>query len=319
MTIQIGIEIDGNKIAWVQSSEQQGSVLTKLTTITEHQSTAIIHIYIKTPENKKLLCTETINGITSRQGAPPAIDVLTKISRNHLHYRISLNGRIFTENQRKIGNNRQWLPFVIILLFVAAAAAALLFIFLPGRSGRPPDDSQNRQTQEIKEVQPPPSPPEQKKDAIIAEPIAEKEPEAPTPVLENEPVVSWYESEIFDKYSVFFSPDSAALTNTALSNLSTFISSLPAGDDFEEGFFELAVRGHCAKYGTEEGREDLSRERALNVTNFLRNKWGIEADYTTSGAGASEPVSLAQDEQHLNRRVDIDIKGNIRNKIVTKD
>ena len=74
----------------------------------------------------------------------------------------------------------------------------------------------------------------------------------------------------------------------------------------------MEIRGHCARFGTEEGRAELSKERATAVYNFIKSEWGIKADSLVTGAGASEPVTLNRDEQYLNRRVDVNIKGNYK-------
>ena len=63
---------------------------------------------------------------------------------------------------------------------------------------------------------------------------------------------------------------------------------------------------------------ELSKARALRVYNFLKSEWGIEADSLVTGAGASQPVTLNRNEQYLNRRVDINIKGNIKKRETTK-
>lgn len=334
MTFQIGIEVDNNRIAWVQNSERAGSVLTKLTTLTEEQSAALIKFYIKTPKGKFPIHSETVNRLNREQTALPSIDVRTAIENRSVHFRINLNNRGIKEGDINIRKyTRSKFPLLFILAAVAVLAAAAVFLLLPLIESPNPEKPQQVQ-QEVK--QEPSKPVATQTESEPSNPEQPSEPEAPetettaeteaaavevkeTPIeVESGPVVSWSESEIWDKHSVYFSPDSPALTSEAISMLKSFISSLPADEDFEEGYFELAVRGHCAKYGTEEGRADLSRERAFNVTDYLRSRWGIEADYTTSGAGASEPVSLKRDEQHLNRRVDIEIKGSIKKKIVTQ-
>jgi len=337
MSFQIGIEVDDSRIAWVQDSEKHNSVLTKLTTLTDNQTTAEIKFHIRTAKGKFHICTESINRIPPMRAGEPSIDVVTKISGKTLNYRISLNGRIVSEQSRPAGKyTKKSIPLIPILLLTAAAAAvAAVFFLFPGKtpdikrvpekntvSVKTADSAVNPAEKPVSEKTQPDAVPDSTPDenaAAETEPAVEPETTDKTEtVIPEKPVITWSESEIFDQHSVYFSPDSAILSSETISDLNAFISSLPEADDFEEGFFELAVRGHCAKYGTEEGRAELSRERASEVTAFLRTKWGIEADYMTSGAGASEPVTLKRDEQHLNRRVEIEIKGSIRNKITSE-
>jgi len=71
----------------------------------------------------------------------------------------------------------------------------------------------------------------------------------------------------------------------------------------------ITVRGHCAPRGTEEGRRELSEERAAGVASFLRQA-GVEIENSrVSGLGAREPVSLLEKDEHLNRRVEIILEG----------
>ncbi|MBI9107492.1 MAG: OmpA family protein [Spirochaetales bacterium] len=331
MAFQIGIEVDGSRIAWVQNSDNLNSVITKLTTLTADQRTAVIKFHLKTTDKKHLVCTETLNAIPPMEAGTPAIDVVTRLSGRILYYRISLNGRLVSEQKKVLSKyiHRPVPVLRIILIIAIIATAASLIICVPGiirPSGtEAASEPANKKAPELRSDLHQKQPAAKTEVKITensgqpAETEASRVTPEPARSIPEKLEVTWSESEIFDKHSVYFTPDSAELTAKTIAELNAFISALPAADDFEEGFFELAVRGHCAKYGTEEGRAELSSDRALNVTTFLRKRWGIEANYITSGAGASEPVSLARDEQHLNRRVDIAIKGSIRKKIASDE
>jgi outer membrane protein OmpA-like peptidoglycan-associated protein len=101
------------------------------------------------------------------------------------------------------------------------------------------------------------------------------------------------------------------LTSEAKNELRNFISLLPDPGSLLESNLELAVEGHCARYGTEEGRAELSRERASNTYNYLLSIWNGEASAEVRGAGASKPVTVDREKQYLNRRVYLELKGTI--------
>ena len=330
MRFFLGVEIDDNRVAWIYDSQKSKISSVKLTTVAENQRKAQIRIYLKRNEKKHLIATETISGIPDMHAGEPSIDFVPVLHGKSLEYSIYLNSRLVKRNTVALNKYiRSIIPLIIIGAVVLAAVIAAAFILLfkpfrekpvqaeknfktekpvqkPETAAKPAGQDQNEVKEETRPAAEPASAPVEK---------AEEEPKAEEPAVKAappaEPVIKYEESRIADSISVYFEPDSSVLTEETKNRLSMFIQQLPSSEDFEEGSFTLEVRGHCAKFGTEEGRAELSRERAENVDIFLETRWGLESESSVAGAGASEPVTLKKDEQYLNRRVDINVIGSI--------
>ncbi len=106
------------------------------------------------------------------------------------------------------------------------------------------------------------------------------------------------------RQQVFFGPDSSRLTAEAQQKLSQFareLQNLPPEPDFQ-----LRIVGHCALYGTEKGREELSYDRAQQVAEYLENSgWEPAHKPVIKGLAGQNPVTKDSEKQHLNRRVEI--------------
>lgn len=101
--------------------------------------------------------------------------------------------------------------------------------------------------------------------------------------------------------TVYFRPNSAELGPEALQVLRTLAETLA-----EHPEAVLEISGHCALYGTEEGREELSRERAESTEAFLRSRgWRPDSPPRIRAMAGHEPVTRDSEAQHLNRRVEL--------------
>ncbi|MDC7227211.1 MAG: OmpA family protein [Spirochaetales bacterium] len=306
MGFLLGVEIDNSRVVWIWDSEHSSTRPIKLTTVSENQNKAEIKFYLKKDGSRYYLMSESITDLPAMHAGEPSINIKPRVSDKTFHYDILLNGKRVRSGSHGLRKYlRSKAPFITAAVSAAVIILILLavFLFIPmlrssGKTQPAANTPSAANTPTARETPPV---------NIITSGSAES-PE----VEESPPETVFIESEITDRHAVYFKPDSAELTADAISGLRDFIGKLPGEGDFEEAEFELEIRGHCAKYGTEEGRAELSRDRALNVYSFLKSDWNIEADSFVSGAGAAEPVSLRRDEQHLNRRVDINIKGNLK-------
>jgi outer membrane protein OmpA-like peptidoglycan-associated protein len=105
------------------------------------------------------------------------------------------------------------------------------------------------------------------------------------------------------EWTVYFNPDNAALTSNARDELATIAEFLK-----DHPRASVSIEGHCALYGTEQGRLDLSKDRARNVYQFLlQNTWSPEEKPEIEWFGAKQYVTRDRERQHLNRRVEIEI------------
>ena len=102
------------------------------------------------------------------------------------------------------------------------------------------------------------------------------------------------------EWTVYFGPDSAELTGDAREALREIAGTLRRADG------SLMLEGHCALFGTEQGRERLSRARAQTVRRFLLQEGlSLAEDGRVEAAAGREPVTEDPDRQELNRRVEL--------------
>ena len=100
---------------------------------------------------------------------------------------------------------------------------------------------------------------------------------------------------------IYFAPNSPLLTPGAEEKLT---ATIPGLNKIKKG--RIVIRGHCALYGTEKGRTELSGQRAVNTLMFLINRgWRPEHPPIVKGYGGKYPVTTDPDKQNLNRRVEI--------------
>ena len=105
--------------------------------------------------------------------------------------------------------------------------------------------------------------------------------------------------------TVYFEPESAALTEESRGVLLQVLNLLTRYEDAK-----VEIIGHCALYPTVIERKTLSVERAEQVYSFLvTHGWTPEVPPDIRGVGGDRPVTTAEHQQHLNRRVEINILG----------
>lgn len=138
----------------------------------------------------------------------------------------------------------------------------------------------------------------------VAEASREESPE-PTPEvrLETKP-----ESVLVDdEATVYFHPNSTVLTPDTISVLDQILVILKNNGDLD-----VDITGHCAFYGTEKGRQEISIERAENVYRyFISGGWKPERKPLLAGRGHLDIVTRDPDKQNLNRRVEIIIRSRV--------
>jgi flagellar motor protein MotB len=100
---------------------------------------------------------------------------------------------------------------------------------------------------------------------------------------------------------IYFNPESAELSFRAKEKLENLLALLKVRSSGT-----LHITGHCALFGSERGRENLSLQRALNVEKYLiKSGWITEKKAEVRGLSGRNPVTRERTEQHLNRRVEI--------------
>jgi outer membrane protein OmpA-like peptidoglycan-associated protein len=128
------------------------------------------------------------------------------------------------------------------------------------------------------------------------EPGAEEEPRQAPP---EEPAPA----PVTETVTVYFEPNRSRLIDEARDTLDTLLSIL---EEFEE--LSVRIEGHCALRGSEQGRIELSDERSAAVRRYLRDSgWTPEGALEVEGYGGQRPVTLSEEDQYLNRRVEITV------------
>lgn len=114
------------------------------------------------------------------------------------------------------------------------------------------------------------------------------------------------DSAIVESYAtIYFLPNSVELTEAARLEIVSLARQLPV-----ESGSSVSIVGHAAPYGSEAGRSDISRGRALTVYEALRSGgWQPSVEPRLEWRGASQPVTIDRGRQNLNRRVEIRFSG----------
>ena len=111
---------------------------------------------------------------------------------------------------------------------------------------------------------------------------------------------------IDDNATVYFYPNSIILTSEAKAILRQVLQILRSEDNLY-----VDIIGHCAFFGTENGRQEISTERAESVYSFfIDNGWTPQEQPKLAGLGHDQIVTRDPEKQNLNRRVEITIKSN---------
>ena len=152
--------------------------------------------------------------------------------------------------------------------------------------------------EEASEPEAEPGPPAAEEEAAPGEAPEEEE------IAVEEPAPPEVPAETIRR-TVYFEPESAALTEESRGVLLQVLNLLTRYEDAK-----VEIIGHCALYPTVIERKTLSVERAEQVYSFLvTHGWTPEVPPDIRGVGGDRPVTTAEHQQHLNRRVEINILG----------
>ena len=110
---------------------------------------------------------------------------------------------------------------------------------------------------------------------------------------------------IFKMLRVQFLPDSFTFRDVEKANLRIYANVL-----MEYPELKLQIKGHAARFGSEETSQELSEQRARVVADFILNESKLTEDrLTVFGVGSKEPRGDNSTVQGrvLNRRVEISV------------
>ena len=310
MDSQLYVQIENKSLKPFFDLEKDVSRSLTLTTIKDYQRKAIVTIYCKTDEGINRKLTQfAIEPIPRAVAGEPKISLRTRrTGKNRAEIALSLNRKFIAVEKIRIPGGVPWKPVLLILLLLLLTAGAAwgilqLFAPLPTGENQPavasvPRPEKIERPAPVKQDAPRPEP-VPKASPVAAAPAEIPEPAAQVPTEKQPPVPA----EPVHR-TVYFPPDSAGLTAAARLSLDELIPLLKKYPDAT-----VKITGHCAPHGTEQGRQELSAQRAQAAAAYLKER-GININpVLVQGLGAREPATEDLQQQNLNRRVEIVQKG----------
>ncbi len=140
--------------------------------------------------------------------------------------------------------------------------------------------------------------------------VIEKE-EEETAAAEAKPPTEPRYAQVSKDVTLYFGPNDARLSREAEEQLRSFAKTIAPWEELT-----IRIEGHCALFGTEEGREDLSVARAEAGASFLKKLLDSgpqegRIEIKIIGKAGKEPVTRDRDQQDLNRRIELSARGNV--------
>ncbi len=307
MSAFLTVEVEHSHYTRIFDLDQANSINLSLTTLVDYQKKAEIKIYLVDDQRKELVYTYLVDPLPRAKAGEPQI--LLKADFNGKYSLIldfSLNGRQLSREKislRKYLKRRTelspWLLFIPIVLIIAGALLMLPRSCTDGQETTTTVTRRETSRAETPQAESPVSEPEEESSseapadtAAVSEAASESASTAAAAEAEAPPRLS---------RTIYFNPDSSILTPQAQSELQEIARILQERDSDQ-----IEIIGHCALFGTEEGRAEISRLRARNTEAYLRSQgWNPDSAPAVSGRGAREPVTRSREEQYKNRRVEI--------------
>ncbi len=267
-----------------------------LTPIEEGQEKAVIRVFVH-KNGDHILLSEIVLDLTGYANPLPNITVSGLVSGKQLILSVAVEGQDIPVKPISLKKFLHGSWKVPLLVAGAALLAALLllalFEFFPAASR---SASPRNSVQSGSETQPLPEP--QVEAAESANPVIAA---ADTPKPQDS--VSTAKNAQITNTTIYFYPNSSKLREGELKKLedtAEFLIRHPGK--------KVIIEGHCALYGTKEGRLRISRARAEKIRDYLVQKgWKSDEPPLIKWYGASKPVTTDPAQKDKNRRVEIRI------------
>jgi len=263
-----------------------------LTPIEEGQKKAVIRVFVNKDGEHILLSAITVN-LTDFNNPLPNITVSGFISGTQLILSVSVEGVDFPVKPIRVGTflRKSWKPPLLIMAAVLIMAL-LLFVFFkvfPLLKSEP-------------QVLPSSEPQTREPQTSTVE--IQTEAEKVTATTSDAPEAG---NTISTSTTIYFYPNSSKLKDgekQKLDNTAEFLIRHPEK--------KVVIEGHCALYGTQEGRVQVSRARAEKIRDYLIQKgWKSNEPPLITWYGASKPVTTDPAQKDKNRRVEIRISNQL--------
>jgi len=315
------VEVEHSHYTRIFSVDQANSISLSLTTLVDYQKKAEIKIFLVDDQSKDLVYTYLIDPIPRAKAGEPQILLKAEFNGKYtLKLSFSLNGSLLSQENislRKYLKKKLVLsPWLLLVPAVLLAAGALLLIPRAcgsGDLGSPGVTTQKTRTQNQQTSSPAVSRETADQGASAVSAAGTVSQSTADTADRNDGKTSGQPAEetsgsavetppaFYMEQTIFFSPDSTVLTKQATAVLSEAAGMLKDHEDIQ-----VEITGHCALYGTEKGRAEISLTRAWNVLMYLRSQgWEPVNTPAVTGMGGSQPVTRDAGKQDLNRRVEI--------------
>ncbi len=289
-----------------------------LTTLEDNQRRALVRVFLVQSERKTLLKEFDLRNLEpGHAGDTRFLLACDYDGKRTLKINLTADGRpagnAVIDLRKYLQRKRRIAAFTIVLVLLAVLLALLLIRGCatdrePGPvPGPPPPAPVDEPAPVPPEPEPAPAPalPESG-ETVEAAPVTPAPPEtapAPAPAPTDPPTETIVPVE--REVSIYFRPDDPRLTQEGLVRLRELAAEIASWQDRS-----VTIHGHCALSGTEAGRIELSRQRALNSAAVLLEAAALSEDnLTIEWFGASRLVTSDPDRQELNRRVEIFFSG----------
>lgn len=265
-----------------------------LTTIVPDQPNASIEVYIVGARGRTLVHTFSATGLTQVQH--PEI-ILSAFMREDLILTLRVNGEMVARAHvavpRPRERSRLFLTLAIALICITAIVGIYFLVDLlrDGRGGQTNTRANG-----------PPAAAAESSESTSAVPPKDSEPAVSSDDSSAELEETVWRTE--KRWVAYFAAESAFLLPEAAATLDEIVSSYQGLVDGDSKGL-LRITGHAALYDDEQSRQQLSVQRADAVASYLSAS-GVDIAFEAAGVGGTSPVTTAEHEQWLNRRVEID-------------
>jgi outer membrane protein OmpA-like peptidoglycan-associated protein len=315
----IAIEIENSRLApFLDLEKGRAAKNVHLTTMVDNQRRAYIKIFLITPGKKILLKEFDLTSLPPKPAGPPRFVLICSFDGIYsLSIDLQVDGKACGSEKinlkKHLRRRRPWI-FAAALAILILAASILLIPRSCGSAVPPPQPARSAAPAvkpAAEEARPPAAKPEPAAQPAGTEPPEPAEPARPTQpappqaAADSTPTEAVKPVPVSRELIIYFNPNDARLTEEARGKLEKFSDTISNWEHVS-----LAVEGHCALSGTEEGRVELSRERAERSADFLRQAGAAgAADISVSWYAGERPVTRDPERQELNRRVVLSARG----------
>lgn len=292
----IDLESEHKYYHYLLDLTQGGRGKAALTPLEEGQEKAVIRVFVH-KDGEHVLLSEIVLNLAGYDNLLPNITVSGLVSGKQLILSVAVEGQdipVKPISLKKFLHRSRKLPLLVAGAALLAALLLLaLFEFFPAASR---SASPRNSVQGSSEAQPLPEPQEEVTES--ANPVTIT---AHTPKPQN--TVSTAKNGQITNNTIYFYPNSSKLKEGEVKKLedtAEFLISHPGK--------KVIIEGHCALYGTKEGRLQISRARAEKIRDYLVQKgWKSDEPPLIKWYGASNPVTTDPAQKDKNRRVEIRI------------